>query len=288
MINLDETQPNLVCDDLPTFPRSTLGAIGQLFKGHTPIICGGVFHCECYTLSDGAWTLIEPLNTCRHYASSVLLSLQTGETIDEHLVVIGGTKAPADVISSVEIFNGSSWLEGIIADRPKEQTQFCTVRINDTSLISLGGVSGSAIETFFYNSVENQWTQGPNLMKQRNGLACGILNWLNPGTGANELVVVAASGDNLLDSELLFLQDYYQSGSGWVQGPALPAEAYSGSMVEYENSVILVGGSEGVDGYHLYKLDSPLGSWVEMKQTLKEKHDRGAAFLVPDDLVSCY
>ena len=287
VINLDETQPNLVCDDLPAFPRNTLGSTGKLFKGHTPIICGGVFYCDCYALTSGTWTRIEPLNTCRHYSSSVLLSLKIGEAFDEHLLVIGGS-IKAGHTSTVEVFNGMTWQVGIVADRPKEQTQFCTVRINETNLISLGGVVGSAENSFFYNSVENQWSEGPNLLKERNSLACGILNWFNPDTGVKEQVVVAASGDNLQDSELLFLEDYYKSGSGWVQGPTLPDEAYSGSMVEFEDSVILIGGSEGVDGYHLYKLDSPFGPWVDMEQTLPEKHDRGVAFLVPDDLVNCY
>ena len=292
VINLDETQPDLVCDDLPPFPRSTNGVTGQLFHGKTPILCGGYYSteylCDCYALTDGSWTSIEPLKTCRHHSSSALLSLQTGGTLDEHMLVIGGSLGIGYYTSTVEVFNGMTWQVGIVADRPKEQTQFCTVRINETNLISLGGVVGSAENSFFYNSVENQWSEGPNLLKERNSLACGILNWFNPDTGVKEQVVVAASGDNLQDSELLFLEDYYKSGSGWVQGPTLPDEAYSGSMVEFEDSVILIGGSEGVDGYHLYKLDSPFGPWVDMEQTLPEKHDRGVAFLVPDDLVNCY
>ena len=291
VINLDETQPDLVCDDLPPFPRSTNGVTGQLFHGKTPILCGGYYSteylCDCYALTDGSWTSIEPLKTCRHHSSSALLSLQTGGTLDEHMLVIGGSLDSGHT-STVEVFDGKTWRDDVVPERPQEQTQFCTIRINETNIISLGGITGFERGSYFFNSVENKWTEGPDMIEDRNGLSCGILNWFNPDTGAKEQVVVAASGDNRLDSELLFLKNYYESGSGWVQGPSLPGEAFLASMVEFEDSVILVGGSEGVDGFHLYKLDSPFGSWVEMEQTLREPHDRGAAFLVPDELVSCF
>ena len=290
VINLDETQSDLVCDDLPPFPITTVGATGKLFQGQTPIICGGYqedYLCDCHALTDGAWTSIESLNTCRFYSSSVLLSFPIGKTLDEHLLVIGGA-SNQDYTAKVEAFDGKTWQDSTIPDRPSSETQFCNVRINETTLLSLGGPIDFMKRSFFYNSLENSWTLGPNLIKERNGLACGIINWLNPDTGTKEQVVVAASGEDLHDSELLFLKDYNESGTGWVEGPSLPAEAFLASMIEYNDSIILVGGLDGVDGYHLYKLSSPFGSWEEMDLTLKEPHGKGVAFLVPDELVNCY
>jgi len=67
--------------------------------------------------------------------------------------------------------------------------------------------------------------------------------------------------------------------------------AISATMIEYNNSVILVGvdgPSEGVDSNHLYQLSSPTGQWVEMKQTLKQERSRHVSFLVPDNIVNCH
>ncbi len=59
-------------------------------------------------------------------------------------------------------------------------------------------------------------------------------------------------------------------------------------MIEFGNSVILVGGEGVVDGQHLYQLSGPNESWIEMKQTLKVSRFRHIAFLVPDELVNCH
>ncbi len=71
--------------------------------------------------------------------------------------------------------------------------QHCVAKINETTLISMGGIKGPNVrETYFYDSTANNWTQGPSFIDGRNGLACGVLNWVNPDTGKEEKVVVAA------------------------------------------------------------------------------------------------
>ncbi len=109
-----------------------------------------------------------------------------------------------------------------------------------------------------------------------------------PGTGSLEKVVVAAGGAGggvLKSVELLFLEDI---NSGWVAGPSLPKEVSSATMVEFQDSVILVGGSGNVGGQNLYQLDSPTGTWTEMKQALKVERSLHVSFLVPDELVNCH
>ncbi len=59
-------------------------------------------------------------------------------------------------------------------------------------------------------------------------------------------------------------------------------------MIQYNNSVILVGGSSEADGHHLYQLSSPNGRWIKMKQTLKQNRATHISFLVPDDIVNCH
>jgi len=123
-----------------------------------------------------------------------------------------------------------------------------------------------------------------DLNTARGGLSCGILNWKNPETDQFEAIAVAAGGPS--DTvELLFLG---RGDSPWVMGPSLPHAAGLSTMIEFQNSVILVGGGGGVDGQHLYQLSSPNGTWVEMKQTLKEPREGHMSFLVPDEIVNCH
>jgi hypothetical protein len=87
---------------------------------------------------------------------------------------------------------------------------------------------------------------------------------------------------------MLFLNDQNIDNLKWVLGPQLPKTASYGTVLEFQNSIILVGGQGEIDGRHLYQLLSPNGTWTEMKQTLKESRQNHASFLVPDELVNCH
>jgi hypothetical protein len=302
VVNLDPSTPNLVCDNLPDFPNSLQGGIGHLFNGTTPIIAAGYKPFEdtyeCFALKDGAWKQISSLSTQRQYASSVLVPL---ENENEVIIVSGGRHL--DNLNSVESFNGMDWEQGMFSNMPYKVYQHCLVKINSTTLLSIGGVQSGGVantnlyqqeenpslkievpNTYFYNIQDNQWTEGPTLNTARGGLSCGILNWKNPETDQFEAIAVAAGGPS--DTvELLFLG---RGDSPWVMGPSLPYAAGLSTMIEFQNSVILVGGGGGGDGQHLYQLSSPNGTWVEMKQTLKEPREGHVSFLVPDEIVNCH
>jgi hypothetical protein len=59
-------------------------------------------------------------------------------------------------------------------------------------------------------------------------------------------------------------------------------------MVEYQDGVILIGGSRNPDPYNanLYQLSSPTGAWTKMEQTFYGTLH--VSFLVPDELVHCH
>ena len=73
VINLDPSSGGSeVCQKLPDLPKNLEGAIGHLFNGTTPVICGGYgpinatskiqggenpngILCECFSLINGSW-----------------------------------------------------------------------------------------------------------------------------------------------------------------------------------------------------------------------------------------
>ena len=184
----------------------------------------------------------------------------------------------------------------MFADLPEPNWKPCLVKINNSLLLLIGGetqdnpVTGN---TFFFHIDENKWTPGPALNFPREGLGCGIIEWLNPSTDNLEKVVVAAGGVEFQRNvsstvELLFLNQYSTENFSWSMGPSLPTPVSYATAVEFQNSIILIGGEVTMDGNNTYKLSSPNGTWVQMKQRLKEPRFCHAAFLVPDELVNCH
>lgn len=165
------------------------------------------------------------------------------------------------------------------------------VAINDTTLMSIGG--GDKFDylsrTYFYDAVRDEWNTGPELNVPTASHSCAAVNWINPETGQVDRVVVVAGGEHegILDKvELLFLNDV---ASGWKFGPKLPMNTYYSALVEYDDSVILVGG-DGKDSsapLNFYQLSSSVGPWVQMPHVLPNRITAHLAILIPDELTSC-
>ena len=291
VVNLDESNPSVTCKNLPDLPLGLWGAMGQLYQQKTPIICGGGngadYRSDCHSLENGTWIEIASLNVPRYWSASA--TFFQGE--DEILLMTGG-KNENEILSTVQSFDGKTWNHERISDLPESVLLHCLVKINNSMLFQIGGYTTTETgNTYFFDINENKWLPGPNLKEPRKFQSCGVLNWINPETETEEKVVVVAGGEqgsfSRVKVELLFLNDLK---TGWVFGPSLLGERkiYDSRMIEFENSVILIGGGyEEVDGKNLYQLSSPNGRWTQMRQTLKEGRMSHVAFLIPDELVDC-
>ncbi len=287
IINLDEKNAIDVCDDLPYLPENATFGTGQLFNGSTPIIC----QCSCQAYQNGSWVSEADPKACRYNASSSILTNSDGK---EFLFIAGGSKDVGEHLNLTETFDGTYWNNQ--ASALEAVSGHCIVHINSSTVLSIGGlnIQGPMKSTFFYNKNKNKWTPGPSLNTARVDLTCGILLWRNSTSANIEKVVVAAGGWDVDDTsqiwtnstELLYFDDLDIIEKDWTKGPDLPSIVYDAAMVEYNNTVILIGGGE--DANRLYQLSSPKESWVEMKQTLKRKRAGHIAFLVPDEIVNCH
>ena len=171
VINLDESNPDLTCDNLPDFPFTLQGATGQVFQGSKPIICGGVTNqCDCYSLEDGMWNPIANLTECRQYADSVTLEMP--ERHEEILLVTGGYNDEFTTLSSVESFDGEAWDNERFADMQFTLQKHCTVKISSSKVLMIGGsrdssYTGALGNTYFFDITENVWFPGPLLQVPR-------------------------------------------------------------------------------------------------------------------------
>jgi hypothetical protein len=291
VVNLDESEPGKTCINLPDIPMGVQGASGVLFNQSEPIYCGGsngTNVCSCYTLRENKWHFNTSLSVCRSFSASTFISSPTPK-----FVIAGGSKTNHGDQDIVELFDGKSWQ--MIESLPKAVGEHCMVAINDTVLLSIGGYNdGTEIrtsETHFYDFITNTWSPGPNLIVGRTGLSCAIVNWKIPNC-QSEKIVVAVGGHNISrghSSDVEFLctdKTRYR----WHSGPNFAKGIAYSALVEYKNTLILVGGQGpgGVKSQHLYQLSSPDGSWVEMRQTLKVARKAHIAFLIPDELTTCH
>ena len=258
----------------------------MLFDDSVPIFCGGyddhLNNCECFRYKQSRWLSFARLSPCRWYSGFGYLTNQlTGKT---KFVVAGGENDQD--LSKVEAFDGTSWHN--LPDLPSSITNHCMVTVNEKVLLLIGGWTGQSTtsKTYFFNSEKNEWSPGPDLSTPRSSFACATVNWKNPSGGQSENVVVAAGGKNkgyIWTVELLYINNISR---GWQPGPELPHEVSNSELVEYKDSVVLVGGY-GNYGRYLYQLSTPDGPWIKMEQTLPvTKHDH-VAFLIPDELADC-
>jgi hypothetical protein len=197
------------------------------------------------------------------------------------------------VSKEVETFEGNYWSTERMANLPATTAAHCLVKINSSTLMLIGGLTDNFEEsitgnTYFFNVLDNEWISGPTLQTPRVIHSCGILHWNNLESGEMEDIVVVAGEEDLSSVELLKLNVSEPLNLRWEIGPNLPFQTYGSPMIEYQGSVIIVGGDEQSGRRHLYQLSSPVEPWVLMKQTLKYDHFLQVSFFVPDELVNCY
>ncbi len=304
VVNLDESNPNLICDNLPDFPIGMIRAIGHLYAKTTPIVCGGAWTSDCFTFYHGNWMFSSSLNERRIHTASAIFSNSSNEE-DDIILITGGLNVndAFSPLSSVESFDGKIWNQIIFASLPTTLYSHCMVKIDNSLLFLIGGVientPDASSNTYFFDVLNNQWISGPQLNIKRYEHSCGVIHWTNPNNGIAQAVVVVAGGINtkgnaISSVELLFLDEYKTNKQGWTLGPNLPQSIYAAKMTEFQDRLILVGGIGNfeTDNRRLYQLstthDGGPWFWTELKQILKEGRNSAVSFLIPDEIVNCH
>ena len=244
--------------------------------------CGGygagvVYNCHCSVLRNSTWVEVAPMKSCKWGSGAVV---HQGSS---QFVFAGGYNG-TNYLDEVEAFDGTSIRS--LASLPFPLFLPCLVAISDTELMSIGGFDGASVitsRTFIYNLGTDAWSDGPELNVASSDHSCAVVDF---DDGDGPLVVVAGgyNGAYLKRVEYLFLDDLR---SGWKLGPDLPLAAAGAAMVQFRNSVILIGGTGEVDGTKLYRLNAQDGPWIEMEQVLERPTSFRPFILIPDELTGC-
>ena len=280
---VDLKSSSTTCKGLANFPRSAEGAIGGLNTNQRPIICGGYnssFISDCSFYKDGVWNLFPFLNTPRGNAAAFSFPYPNGAL---SLFVTGGLDNFWS-LNTMEVLIDDGW-QKLPSSIPATIDGHCMVHINFTTVLIIGGhQNGTASpNTFYYNTENGDWDDGPRLLSSRYDHSCGKLQRDSLSSKDSIIVAGGVNGTFLSSVEILNV-----GSSNWRTGPKLPFGILGASMIEHPSGgVVLVGGYNGSNLDTLYHLPHASSEWVLMPQKLKAARRYATAFLVPDEITSC-
>lgn len=277
---IDLSNPSRMCHMLPSYPWDNLnGAVGALVDNCFPLICGGQIgnndrKSECFALQSAwIWNFFGNLTIPAQFATANFVE-------DDRLLILGGYY-DRDTSQNVGV-NGTVWPGPHL---PNGVHGHCTVSIDNTTLMVIGGHTGTPIPTalsYFYDISTQTWSHGPRLSSERYFHSCGILRH-----GPNNFTVVVAGGLGKVNTAV---EMWTNGAKDWVTGPKLPESLHGSVMVSHSQGVTLIGGeysSGNLKGTNMVQLECANCEWQVLQQELQQARAHHVAFLVPDNLVYC-
>lgn len=290
---IDLADESTTCEALPEYPIHEYGASGGLVNDSLPLICGGNAHPNyvgnCYIPGYGSKDSLVTLLTPRAGSAAI--------TMESHMWITGGWDG-SNVLMSTEIVDVVSSPAFVVQgpELPMAMSGHCIVKVNGTTVLFV-----YKRKTFFFDYATQAWANGPDTNHERLSSGCGIME---------NVVVVAGGHFSETTTEFLTLDD--PNGLKWSAGtnrshiltmifshnyfitigPDLPKPLFGLSAVEFDGTVIIIGGySASYPQNCLYKLvcsNDTNCEWSEMSQKLKVGRSGFVAMLIPDELADCH
>ena len=147
------------------------------------------------------------------------------------------------------------------------------VRVNESHIFVWPNQHGNA---WLFNQLDETFQELPPFLEERVRAAVGFIN---------DHEIVVAGGQYSNTSEIFDLNT-----SQWRPGPDLPVkmELFGASCVQFQQTFLVVGGHDSGENLgSIIKFDPVNYVWITMPQKLTKAREYFAAFLVPNDYVSC-
>ena len=174
---VDLENPVSTCKPIPNYPFEIEGAMAGLGFDEKPIVCGGhngSERSECYML-DLSWQSLPSMSQTNVYAQ---LSPSPFANKSHHLVLNGGM-TDETYSSNVLVLTQEKWES--LPSLPNAFYGHCTLLINSSTLMTIGGYNDSYIaDTYYFHSLSlvQNWVSGPSLQTARYWHACGRIRFI--------------------------------------------------------------------------------------------------------------
>jgi hypothetical protein len=191
---IDLADPTNVCHTsvLEDYPIDKLvAASGGLLSSNIGLICGGfatsMYQDRCFSFTDSSIEANVKLLQARQQAASVVIN---GGTT---LWITGGKLSGGATTYSTELVELNGTKSG--RDMPLALRIHCLVSLDDETIILIGGTNGGIASmssaTFYYNTENRTWTDGPSMITGRGGHSCALFKSAKHGR-----TVIVAGGMN--------------------------------------------------------------------------------------------
>ena len=286
IIDLSSKSPK-TCQNLANYPVEITWAFGILGLNNKPTICGGYHQGasikDCYTYEKNFWNKISSMQSDRTHAA---VSLSPYPNTPDNFFVSGGFDGN-NFLTSVETLNNGTWTIQNTKTLPGPMVDHCMVLFNSTTVLAIGGGQGGFAQsgrTFFFNTQNEKWIEGPRLKYARLMHNCAMIKTSQQNKKLS--VIVVGGFNNTFMSSVEILEE---GSSQWRDGPNLPLATFVGMMVaDSNNGVVQIGGMSPVGILDkLFHLTDANAEWIEMPQKLKKGRAYGVATLVPDNIANC-
>ena len=273
-INEDGSVGYETCDIGPKIKsKERLDPVGGFLDDHF-VICGGFdsdkkpipMKSDCEIIGKTESKVINMTAKGRQFASSLRLNAST-------MWIVGGRDEGYDLKSS-EFITVDGSTPGI--NLPFTVLGHCVIQYKANALLLIGGDQNE-----YWN--KNTWiidptngfnlTKGPRLNQGRTYHSCGKMK-----DKYGNILIVVAGGNSLNSVEILNTK----SMNTWIEGPKLPFDIESSSMVSTDDKVFLVGGeSSNYAGNKnsVFELKSNLLEWKKIGVPIKELRYGHIAFI---------
>ena len=198
------------CREKYNYPMDIRGASGAIID-KSIIVCGGyptTSECHSFGHGDKSWTKIADMTTPRRYAASVPLK--------DALWIGGGIDDGDNVLNSTELVYLNGRQSSPKTQLPEERVGSCAAEYNGQILFT-GGYDGNDAQknTWLINTNDDfKVTNGPNMLKTRDGHSCGIFH-SHAHSGRAVIVAAGSSSFGGTGSRNCEFWDFTVPGTTW-------------------------------------------------------------------------
>lgn len=258
---------------LGSYPYDIINCFGVFLKDQA-VVCGGYSQiavgneCFTYNVSQQTWKLHSSMLISRTYAAAAIVS-------DYEFLVTGGGVSTAH--KKAELMSVTDGSVGLFVDIPEPKSGHNLVYLGDNQFAIVGG-SQLSQDVWVLDYSTETYRRLPDIPEESGFFQAGMVKYPN---GTSALIVAGGVTFNFcyslnLNTEL------------WQPCTPMPDRITSAANVPYGDTFLIVGGGGDVaKADFIYMFDVNTDDWVLLPQKLMFERTHFAAFLVPDDFVSC-